>query len=146
MLRLVGSLCLVAVALISVSATSAFGQANIPSTKQPEISSMSPALKKAVDDVQKQCPTCATIDLGSGQKTWIIGAGQNRSQIDLSDGCHLPAWAHDQSDALRKSLDKAFSGDELETFHSLVPADCEQKAFVYYLGVARQVLGKAKPQ
>jgi hypothetical protein len=146
-LRLLLPSSLAVIVLGCIVTTSLFGQSNIPSTKQPDIRTTSPALKKAVDELQRQCPTCASIDLASGEKTWVLTAPQARAQVvDLSDGCHVASWAHEQSEALRTTLEKAFTGEQLKDFHSNTPADCEQKAFVYYLAVARQLLGKAKPQ
>jgi hypothetical protein len=109
----------VAAAVVAIlGAPSLLGQANISSTKQPELTSLSPALKKAVDEVQKQCPTCATIDLARGKETWVLGGGvQVRSQIaNISDGCELASSAKAQSIALRATLNKAFTGDDLTSF------------------------------
>ena len=58
----------------------------------------------------------------------------------------LAPWAQEQSDALRTTLEHVFTGDALGAFHSHAPTDCREKTFVYYLGVARQVLDKVKPQ
>ncbi len=119
-------------------------QANIPKVDHPDLVTLSPALKKAVDEVQKHCPTCATIDLGGGKQTWLTPKSQfdTQSQIDAPDGCTLTQWTRAASQDLKASIEKALTAPELTQFHQREPANCDRKAFGYYLDVAKQLLPK----
>jgi hypothetical protein len=119
-------------------------QANIPKVDQPDLINVPPALKKAVDEVQKQCPTCATIDLKSGKQAWLTPKSQfqTQSQIDAPDGCTLTLWTLAASQDLKASIEKALTTSEAEQFHQNEPKNCERKAFGYYLNVAKQLLPK----
>jgi hypothetical protein len=121
-------------------------QANIPKVERPDVVTLSPALKKAVDEVQKQCPTCATIDLSGGKQAWLTPKDQmhNMSQIDPPDGCTLTQWTLQASRDLKTSLEKALTAAEMQDFHAKEPANCDRKAFGYYLEVAKQLLPKQK--
>ena len=63
---------------------SALLQANVPKVQRPDVVTVQrpdlitvpPALKKTLDDLQKQCPTCATIDLKGGKQTWLTPKDQ----------------------------------------------------------------------
>jgi hypothetical protein len=120
-------------------------QANIPAL-QPDIQILSPALRKTVGDLQKQCPSCATIDLATGKKLWAGAPPFGQAQVEIVDGCHLATWAHDEAEKLRVSIEKALTADQITEFHSKASKDCEQKAFVYYLEIARQLMPKGSDE
>src|SRR4051812_35456543 len=121
-------------------------QANVPKIERPDVVTMSPSLKKAIADVQKQCPTCATIDLNGGKQTWLTPKDplQKMSQIDPPDGCTLTQWTLQASRELKASLEKALTPPEWDEFQKKEPKDCDRKAFGYYLDVAKQLLPKQK--
>lgn len=130
--------------LLRLLLPSLMDQANIGSLERPDIANLSPALKKAVDEVQKQCPTCATIDLKGGLQMWLSPKSQfqTQSQIDAPDGCTLTQWTVGAAQALRTSIEKGLSPTDLEQFRQKEPKNCDRKAFAYYLDVAEQLLPK----
>jgi hypothetical protein len=119
------------------------GQANVPAIPKPEVVTISPALKKAVEDVQKQCPTCATVDIRNGKQTWLTPPQTAGAQIDAPDGCTLTQWTHDASQELRAALERALTPAELDQFHQKEPKNCDRKAFGYYLEVTKRLLPKS---
>jgi hypothetical protein len=131
---------------------STLSQANVPKIQRPDVATVdrpdvvtvSPSLKKTLDELQKQCPTCATIDLKAGKQTWLTPKDQAHvmSQIDAPDGCTLTQWTLQASHDLKASLEKALSATELTEFQRKEPVSCERKAFAYYLDVAKQLLPK----
>ena len=130
--------------MLLVLVLSGLGQANVPKLESPDLVTLSPALKKAIDAVQQQCPTCATIDLRGGKQTWLTPMSQFnvQSQIDAPDGCTLTQWTLDVSRDLKAALEKAFSPSDLDAFHQNEPKNCDRKAFGYYLEVAKRLLPK----
>ena len=129
-------------AILTLSLMGPGGQANVPAIPKPEVVTISPGLKKAVDDVQKQCPTCAIVDIRNGKQTWLTPQAAG-AQIDAPDGCTLTQWTHDASQELKGALERALTATELDQFHQKEPKNCDRKAFGYYLEVAKRLLPKS---
>jgi hypothetical protein len=130
-------------AIIALSFMEPGGQANVPVIPKPEVITISPALKKAVDDVQKECPTCATVDIRNGKQTWLTPPQMTGAQIDPPDGCTVTQWTREASQDLKAALERALTPAELDQFHQKEPRNCERKAFGFYLEVAKRLLPKS---
>ena len=130
-------------AMLGFSCVALAGQANVPAIPKPEVITISPALKKAVDDVQKQCPTCATVDIRNGKQTWLTPVQTMGAQIDAPDGCTLTQWTREASQGLKAAVERALTSTELDEFHKNEPRNCDRKAFEYYLEVTKRLLPKS---
>ena len=130
-------------AMLALSFLALAGQANVPTIPKPEVVTVSPALKKALDEVQKQCPTCATVDIRNGKQTWLTPMQTMGAQIDAPDGCTVTQWTKDASQGLKQALERALTPAELAPFQQNEPKNCDRKAFGYYLEVAKRLLPKS---